>query len=104
MQVIHQPRVAWDAARTLVAAMPDDDLFGWLAGEVGDLLGPDHERDLRDSRDRLCAVGDALVPVEVGRWRVRLEDTLRSRPAAAEPLHALVGVATRLLRARQVSP
>ncbi|PZF87147.1 hypothetical protein [Micromonospora deserti] len=104
MPVIHHPRVAWDTARVLVGAVPDDDLFDWLTAKLGDLLGPDCEQALRETRDRLWWTTDNdLFLVEAGRWRVRLEEALRSRPQTAEPLWQLSATATRLLRERRVA-
>lgn len=102
MQVIHHPRVAWDTARVFVGAAPDDELFGWLSNEVGELLGPGAEEALAETRDRLrwATTGD-LALVEAGRWRVRLEDTLRARPEVAEPLRTLTTIASGLLRDRR---
>ncbi|MDG4792854.1 hypothetical protein [Micromonospora sp. WMMD1082] len=96
MSVIHHPRVAWDAARTLVGAVPDDERFTRIAGELGELLGDEMARSLRETRDRLrVAPDDGRDLVEAGVWRVRLEDALRGRPDAVAPLRRLVDTAGR---------
>ncbi|MFJ6195467.1 hypothetical protein [Micromonospora sp. NPDC092111] len=101
MQVIHHPRVAWDTARLIVAAVPDDDLFAWLCAEVGELLGPGYEDSLRDTHRRLRPpVAPDNAQLEAGRWRVRLEELLRSRPEIAEPLRSLTVIASGLHRNR----
>ncbi|MEV4542230.1 hypothetical protein ACGFJ5_18705 [Micromonospora echinaurantiaca] len=104
MAVIHQPRVAWDAARVLVWAVTDDAVLDRLGAGLGDLLGPGYEQSLRDTRDRLRwnTDGDRLL-VEAGLWRVRLEDALRTRPEAAEPIRQLTESCARLLRDRRVT-
>ncbi|WKU04418.1 hypothetical protein [Micromonospora sp. HUAS LYJ1] len=103
MQVLHHPRVAWDMARLIVAAVPDERLFDWLCTEVGALLGPEHAGALRDTRWRLqpwARTTPDAAAVEAGRWRVRLEDLLRTRPETAEPLRSLTVIASGLHRDR----
>jgi hypothetical protein len=103
MQVLHHPRVAWDMARLIVSAAPDDRLFDWLCTEVDALLGPEHARALRDTRQRLlpwARTAPDTAAVEAGRWRVRLEDLLRTRPETAEPLRSLTVIASGLHRNR----
>ena len=100
MQVIHHSRVAWDTARLIVGATDDEDLFGWLSHEIGDLLGPTIEDALRDTRDQVRRGGRDRALVESGLWRVRLEDSLRDRPALAEELRSLTTIGSGLLRAR----
>jgi hypothetical protein len=83
--VIHQPRVAWDGARAFVraAAGPQAEQFALL---VLDRLGEETHAEFVDSRQRLLtgfAVtgGDRYAgDLEAGRWRVRLDDLLQSRP------------------------
>ncbi|MEU7961076.1 hypothetical protein [Micromonospora humida] len=103
MQVLHHPRVAWDMARLIVASVPDDELFDWLRTELGALLGPDHAGSLQDTRQRLqpwARTTPDAAAVEAGRWRVRLEDLLRTRPEIAEPLRSLSVIASGLQRHR----
>ncbi|MGS2616542.1 hypothetical protein ACVCAH_18735 [Micromonospora sp. LZ34] len=104
MPVIHQPRVAWDAARVLVGAVADDAVLDRLGTGLGELLGPGYEQSLRETRDRLRwnTDGDRLL-VEAGLWRVRLEDALRTRPEVAEPIRQLTEACARLLRDRQLA-
>ena len=83
--VIHQPRVAWDGARAFVyaAAGPDYDAF---AGRVADRLDPEIHDALAATREHILTDwsrtgGDRhATDIELGRWRVRLEDLLRSHP------------------------
>ncbi|SCG61787.1 hypothetical protein [Micromonospora humi] len=93
MQVIHQPRVAWDTARVIGGAFHDEELFGWLRDELDGLLGPAAGTALAESRDRVRQVGDARMPVETGLWRVRLEDALRQRPELGGGLAGLASIA-----------
>ncbi|MDG4802569.1 hypothetical protein [Micromonospora sp. WMMD980] len=93
MKVTHQPRVAWDTARTIGGAFGDDELFGWLRGELVALLGPAAGAALSESRDRVRQAGEARLPVETGLWRVRLEDALRQRPELGADLAGLAPVA-----------
>ena len=92
--VIHQPRIAWDGARAFVraAGSPYSEAF---AARVLSRLGSEAYEQFTDTRLRLL---DALVEtdgdryaadVESGKWRVRLEDLLRSRPELTEAVLAL---------------
>jgi hypothetical protein len=93
--VIHQPRVAWDGARAFVyaAAGPDYDVF---AGRVADLLGPEVRDALAETRERVLTAwvrtgGDRrATDVELGRWRVRLEDLLRTHPESTDAILDLI--------------
>jgi hypothetical protein len=100
-QVLHQPRVAWDLARTVVAAAESteetyvvfrDHLVRRLGAVVGQELVDTRKRLARSDRD------DARF-VEIGRWRFRLEDLLRDRPDLAEDLQTLRKDAARGLTA-----
>ena len=84
--VIHQPRVAWDGARAFVRAAggPGYEAF---AGRVLSRLGTDLYGELANTRQRLLSASVKssdddrfAVDVEAGKWRVRLEDLLRTRP------------------------
>jgi hypothetical protein len=83
--VIHQPRVAWDGARAIVraAGSPHSDGFAAL---VLSRLGTEAYGHFADTRQRLLTAlvetgGDQYASdVEAGKWRVRLEDLLRTRP------------------------
>jgi hypothetical protein len=97
--VIHQPRVAWDAARAFVrmAAGPGYDAF---AGRVLSRLGPEMHGDLATTRRRLLEASPVssdrfTADVEMGKWRVRIEDLLRNDPALIAPLRELTEAATR---------
>lgn len=98
--IIHQPRLAWDAARAMVTACGSDQHFAWLSEQVRQLLGPDYQRSLADTRHRLTGTARAEGRhVEAGAWRVRFDDLLRHHPSLAEPLHALITqLTTRLSR------
>jgi hypothetical protein len=93
--VIHQPRVAWDGARAFVrsAAGPDYDVF---AGQVRSRLGFEFSDELANTRRRLLTawaetLGDRHVAdIELGRWRVRLEDLLRTRPDLIDSVRDLI--------------
>ena len=81
LHVIHQPRVAWDGARSLVSCCLSGSDYPWLSARVRELLGPPAEEALWQSRLRLVRPErDDARQVEVGTWRVRLEDAFRARP------------------------
>jgi hypothetical protein len=89
-QVTHQPRVAWDAARTFISfACSDSDAFAQFELLVDDVLGPRFREALVDSRSRLIGRSDTLLLVELGTWRVRFDDLLRSTPELTEALRVL---------------
>jgi hypothetical protein len=83
--VIHQPRVAWDAARTFVRAAGSTE-YREFAGRVFQQLGIQVYGELGDTRERLLAAqadlpGDQhMINVETGTWRVRLQDLMLERP------------------------
>lgn len=83
--VIHQPRVAWDAARAFVRAAGSMD-YDRFAGRVYQQLGVEIYGELSDTRHRLI-LADAEMPgdqdsvnTEAGKWRVRLQDLMLQRP------------------------
>ncbi|MDT5041054.1 MAG: hypothetical protein QOE51_2039 [Actinoplanes sp.] len=91
--VIHQPRVAWDGARAFVRAAtgPRYDAF---AGQVISRLGAELYTHLADSRERILTAaasgGDRhTTDTELGKWRVRLDDLLRTRPELTEVIRDL---------------
>ncbi len=100
--VLHQPRVAFDAARILVnvSGAHDDDLYAWYGDQLAAVLGPSYLRQLRATRDELMFSPRADTRnVETGKWRVRLEDVLRTRAEVAEGLqHLTLSTATRLVQ------
>src|SRR5689334_11366219 len=80
--VIHQPRVAWDGARAFVraAGSPRGERFELL---VLDRLGEETHAQFVETRQRVRAAagGDRYTTdVEAGKWRVRLDDLLKTRP------------------------
>jgi hypothetical protein len=92
--VIHQPRVAWDAARVFVRAASSRD-YEAFAALVADWLGTEHYVELAETRERILmgwleTDGDRHVTdVEMGRWRARLEDLLRARPDLIDAVREL---------------
>jgi hypothetical protein len=88
--VIHQPRVAWDAARMMVSCCMTGQ-FGWLCDHIGDLFGPDYANALWQTLMHLQhSERDDIREVELGVWRVRFEDVMLGNPPLAARLHALV--------------
>jgi hypothetical protein len=91
--VIHQPRIAWDGARAFVraAGSPHSESF---AAAVLRRLGSEVYGQFVDTRQRLLTAlvetgGDRYASdVEAGKWRVRLEELLRTKtdlvPAVVE--------------------
>jgi hypothetical protein len=92
--VIHQPRVAWDGARAFVRAAGSRD-YEAFAGEVASRLGTECNAELAATRQRILTGwpgtgGDRHVTdVELGRWRVRLDDLLRAHPDLIEAVRDL---------------
>lgn len=104
--MVHQPRVAWAGARAFVrvAQSPEaqsseaqSPAFDDFASQVHDRLGPEYLRMLLDTRRRVLANlhgtgGDRYVTdVEAAKWRVRLEDLLRTRPDLTGDVIELAG-------------
>jgi hypothetical protein len=102
--VMHQPRIAWDASRTLVdVACSDVETFAWYRDRVSDLLGAGWRQDLLATRARLeNPQRDDAIAVEAGLWRVRFEDELRVHADLTEGLHLLTMAAR--MRAVPVEP
>lgn len=99
--VVHQPRVAWEAARAFVrmAGGPGYDAY---AGRVLSRLGTEVYGEFADTRQRLLTASAEssdndrfTADVEAGRWRVRLEDLLRSDPSLIAPVRELTEAAAR---------
>ncbi|XVV14322.1 hypothetical protein ACQP2X_08255 [Actinoplanes sp. CA-131856] len=96
--VIHQPRVAWDGARAFVraAGSPQSEAF---AARVLRRLGSETYGHFADTRQRLLTAlvetgGDRYAAdVEAGKWRVRLEDLLRTRPDLTDEIVGLTNEA-----------
>jgi hypothetical protein len=95
--VAHRPRLAWDGARVIVAAL-EAGQDAWLAQIVSDRLGPQLGPAVADSRRRLAADTDAFL-TEAGMWRVRLDDLLGQRPELAPQVAELISQATAHLSA-----
>ncbi|MEU8119414.1 hypothetical protein AB0C21_11980 [Spirillospora sp. NPDC049024] len=87
MAAVSPQRVAFDAARVLVAAAGSD-LCWWMSGEVGRCLGPGFEARLLETRLRLQRE-DAYYK-EAGCWRAVLEDVLHDRPELTEGLYSVI--------------
>jgi len=99
--VIHQPRVAWEAARAFVRAAggPSYDAF---AGRILSRLGSELYGEFANTRQRLLSASVEssdddrfTVDVEASRWRVRLEDLLRTRPDLVTAVQELTEAAPR---------
>lgn len=88
---------------TFVGAAHFDDLYGWLAPMLSDLLGADALCALAETHYQLSysACPDAQH-VETGRWRARLEGLLEHDPALAGPLAELTYQAR--IRLRELVP
>jgi hypothetical protein len=92
--VTHQPRVAWDGARAIVHAAGSPHSEGFAA-RVLNRLGSEMYGHFADTRQRLLTAlvetgGDRYASdVEAGKWRVRLEDLLRTHPEMTEPVAEL---------------
>jgi hypothetical protein len=92
--VIHQPRVAWDAARAFVRRAGSSD-YDQFAGRVYQELGIEVYGELSDTRKRLILADAALpgdqyvIDVEAAKWRVRIEELLRDRPDLVGPIQDL---------------
>jgi hypothetical protein len=99
--VVHHARVAWDFAQQAVAAAGDaPERFAWFLDQVGAVLGPDHRHELLDTRERIARdIPPDIRLVEIGRWRVRIEDSLNAEPDLAELISALRAAARQRLGA-----
>ena len=99
--VIHQPRVAWDGARAFVRAAASPHA-GAFADRLLDQLGGEAHIQFSDTRERLRTAflatgGDRhAADLESGKWRVRLEELLRTRPDLADEVRDLTAVAAAL--------
>jgi hypothetical protein len=89
--VVHHTRVAWDFAQvTVYAAEAGNDLFRWYTDRVEEVLGPEHEHELWETRVRLgIAARPDARQVEIARWWPRIEDILRGQPHLAVTVQAL---------------
>ena len=88
--VIHQPRVAWDAARMMISSCMTGH-FGWMCDHIGDLFGPEYANALWQTLMHLQhSDRDDIREVEMGLWRVRFEEAMLVNPALTAQLHAVV--------------
>jgi hypothetical protein len=99
--VIHQPRVAWEAARAFVRMAGSPGYYAY-AGRVRSSLGTQMHAELAETRRRLFEApaessnSDRFTAdVEAGKWRVRIEDLLRTNPSLVTPLQELTEAAAR---------
>jgi hypothetical protein len=90
--VVHHARLAWDAARIVVAVADGDESrrYDWLADRL-DLFGPEYQQALSISRTRLMyRLREDAPMMEAGMWRTRLHELLDGRPELAGPVRALI--------------
>jgi hypothetical protein len=84
----HRPRVAWDGARVIIAAI-DRGYQGWLAYLLSERIDHDYYDYVLDTWSRMNAKPDAMM-AEAGLWRARLDDLLICRPEITEELLAVM--------------
>ena len=89
--VLHQSRVAWDLALATVAiAQASTEHIRWFSAQLDQRFGPAMRDAFRDSRYQLLhSERPDVHAVELGRWRVRIEDLLGEDPSLAEDLTLL---------------
>jgi hypothetical protein len=88
--VIHQPRVAWDAAQMMISSCMSGQ-FGWMCDRIQELFGPEFANALWQTLMHLQHSERLDIrEVELGLWRVRFEDAMLYDPPLAARLHALV--------------
>jgi hypothetical protein len=92
--MVSQPRLCWEGARVFARAAGSV-WSGWLADQLGRTFGPAYRQAVVDSHVRLQRMErpDALM-VEIGMWRVRLEDLVHAVPEAEVALQGLIDDAT----------
>ena len=84
----HRPRVAWDGARVIIAAI-DRGYQGWLAYVLGERIDTEYYGYVLDSWSRMNARPEAMM-AEAGLWRARLDDLLARRPEITDELVAVL--------------
>jgi hypothetical protein len=84
----HRPRVAWDGARVIIAAI-DRGYQGWLAYVLSERIDCDYYDYVLDSWSRMNARPEAIM-AEAGLWRARLTDLLTCRPEVTDELLAVL--------------
>ena len=88
--VIHQPRVAWDAAQQMISSCMSGQ-FGWMCDHIQELFGSEYANALWQTLMNLQHSERLDIrEVELGLWRVRFEDAMLDDPPLAARLHALV--------------
>ena len=92
----HRPRLAWDGARAIIAAIESGQQVR-MALLLGRRLDPGYERAVEDSWLRLALDPDRTM-TEAGLWRARLDDLISLRPDLAPDLMAVID------EARQFAP
>ena len=85
----HRPRVAWDGARVIIAAI-DRGYQGWLAYVLGERIDGEYYGFVLDSWSRMNARPEAMM-AEAGLWRARLDDLLAQRPEVTDELVTVLG-------------
>ncbi|HKT01789.1 MAG TPA: hypothetical protein VJT31_19865 [Rugosimonospora sp.] len=91
--VVHHARLAWDAARVVVAVADSDEdrLYEWLVDQLDLVGGPELAQALSISRTRLLyRMRPDARAVEAGMWRARLHDLLDYYPEQAGRLAGIV--------------
>jgi len=89
----HRPRLAWDGARVIMAAIESGQQVR-MALLLGRRLDPGYERAVEDSWLRLTLDPDRAMK-EAGLWRARLDDLIGLRPDLAPDLMAVIDEARR---------
>jgi hypothetical protein len=84
----HRPRVAWDGARVIIAAI-DRGYQGWLAYALSERIDAAYYEYVLDSWSRMNARPEAMM-AEAGLWRARLDDLLAERPEITDELIAVL--------------
>jgi hypothetical protein len=76
--VIHRPRLAWDGARMVVAAI-ERGHHGWIGDLLAGRLGPEYRRHVEDTWLRMTMEPDRAL-IEAGLWRALLDDLMAQQP------------------------
>ncbi|GAA2522280.1 hypothetical protein [Pilimelia columellifera] len=86
--------IAWSAARAFVTATETGAHLLWMSDQIRQLLGPDYQRALAQTRHRVVNPRsyDARL-TEADSWRIRIERALERRPHIHPALRELVAEA-----------
>jgi hypothetical protein len=90
--ILHPPRVAWDGALALIAAArADDATFGWCRDRLGAILGSAAARAFETTRRRVIdpTAAPTEAQLQMGLWRVRLDDAQHGDPNVGRDVHNL---------------